>query len=360
MRQLVIKENDLAHNIQKIREAVKGKPIIGVIKGNAYGMGLLQFARLLTMNDVDFFAVYDINDAKALRQGGFNNEILILASIADDIILRDLVKWELTATIGSFAAMHALEEASDYMKMQAKAHVELETGFGRSGFLPEEIDNLILTLKKNEKIKINGIYSHLSQASSKKKKLVRKQVDLFNTGVERINAAGIATPLRHISSSGTVMRMPETHLDAVRVGSALLGRLSTRSNYGLRRVGYLRSNIIEIKTLPKGHNIGYANRYKTKTDTVIAIVPVGYSDGYGYNGVKENRKIRDIFSIIKRFVFSKKMTISFNGKPIEILGRIGMTNIVIDVTGRDAKVGDTVILDCNPIFVRTTIERAYI
>ena len=153
------------------------------------------------------------------------------------------------------------------------------------------------------------------------------------------------------------MQFPETHLDAVRLGSALLGRLPVFNEYNLKKIAYLESEVLSVRRLSGDHNIGYGNTYKTRGVTDIAIIPVGYKDGFMTEKSQDTFRIRDVlrtmFNDLK--AFNRKYYVEINGKNYRIVGRVGMYNTVVDVTGSQVKKGDKVKLNINPLLINSNI-----
>ena len=154
------------------------------------------------------------------------------------------------------------------------------------------------------------------------------------------------------------------HLNAVRVGSVLLGRLSIPNEWGFKKVGYLTSNVAEIKTLPAGYNIGYSNSYITKKETKIAIVPCGYADGFN---VKVDRdmfrpidKLRYIVRDIKDAFKKQQIYVTIDDERCKVLGRLGMFHVSVDITGKDVEINDEVKFEVSPMLVDSNIDRDYI
>ena len=173
----------------------------------------------------------------------------------------------------------------------------------------------------------------------------------------------IETGMLHICNSSAFLRFQNMHLDAVRIGSALLGRLSIPNTWGFKKVGYLKSNVAEIKVVPAGYNIGYSNSYITKRKTKIAIVPCGYADGFN---VKVDRdmfrtidKLRYIVRDVKDAFKNKKLYVNINGEKCEVLGRLGMFHVSVDITNKAINVNDEVHFDVSPMFVDSNITRDY-
>ena len=177
----------------------------------------------------------------------------------------------------------------------------------------------------------------------------------------RINDVDVG--MLHICNSSAFIKFPNMHLNAVRVGSAFIGRLSFKNEVGLKKIAYLKSNVAEIKELPKGYNIGYSNSYKTKKAMKVAIIPCGYADGYNMKPDKDMfrylDKIRYIVRETKNLFKNKRLYVKINGKKCEILGRLGMFNVVADITGKEININDEAKFEVNPIFVDSNIKRIY-
>jgi len=357
MKKLEIKYDDLIQNINTIKNICGNSKIIAVLKGNGYGLGITQFAEVLLENQIDFFAVSELDEAEILRGTGFNNEILLLSPTINKEEAEKIASLSITAAVGSVDSARVLSETG----VKTKAHIKIDTGFGRFGFHINELDEAANQLKSFENIEYSGVFSHFSNSFGKKIESSKKQFDLFMSAVERLNSLGINPEIRHICNSCGALRFDFARLDAVRIGSAFLGRLPVENTFGLKRIAHLKCSISEIRTLPKGSNVGYADTYKTKRDTKIAIIPVGYKDGFGVEKSRDTFRFMDILRYIYGDVFSlgKKLYVGINGKNVPIIGRISMYNIIADVTDVDAKPGDTVILECNPILIDSSIKREY-
>lgn len=359
MKKLVIEKDKLSENIRNIVSHAEPVRVIAVLKGNGYGLGLIPFAQILLDNGVDFFAVAGLEEALALRAAGFTNEILLLSSTSVYDDCRAIAENNITATIGSFEAIDALEAAAKDTGAEIKAHLKLDTGFGRYGFLPSLDTRLTDRLGAMEGICLAGVFTHLSFSFGKERKAVDRQHESFRQCLDFLSSQGINPPLKHISNSCAFLRYDELKYDAVRAGSAFLGRLPILPKLKLHKIGVLKANITEVKLLPKGHNIGYANTFKTKRPTKIAIVPVGYMDGYGTDRRQDTFRLRDIARSMLNLLIIKKPAASVNGTSVPLLGRVGMYNITLDITGTDAKIGDEVILPCNTILLDSGVERVY-
>ena len=371
MNTLVINKEDLRHNINKIKEYAKksgqddaGKDvkIIAVVKGNGYGMGIVEYTKFLIDNGISMFAVSTMEEALKLRKEGIKEEILMLSSTAIEDDVRTLVKNKIILTIGSKEDIIIAEKIGKEENQTIRVHLKIDTGFGRYGFVYSKRDEMVEALKNIQNVKIEGTYTHFS-ISFFDEKYTKLQFKRFIDVIEVLKMNKIETGMLHVCNSSAFVKHREMHLNAVRIGSAFLGRLSFENNVGLKKIGYLESAVSEIKDLPKGFNVGYSNTYKTKTETKIAVIPCGYMDGIN---IMNNRdmfrtidKLRYIVRDIKDFFKKQKIYIKIKDKNYEIIGRIGTYHIICNISNSDIKIGNKVIINVNPKFVDSSIRREY-
>ena len=372
MNTIVINKEDLRHNIQKIKEHAEksgkddnGNPvkIIAVIKGNGYGLDIIQYTQFLIDNGISMFAVSTVEEALKLRKAGIKEEILMLSSTAIEEELELLIENNIIITIGSKEDIEIAEKIGKCKSKKVRAHLKIDTGFGRYGFVYNKKEEIIENLKKIENIKIEGTFSHFS-ISYFSEKYTKEQFTRFIDVIEALKLNKIETGILHICNSSAFVKYPNMHLNAVRIGSAFSGRLSFQNNLGLKRIAYLESKVCEIKELPKGFNVGYSNTYKTKKQTKVAIIPCGYLDGVNVSNKDDMFRLRDklryLSSAIKDFFRNKDMYVKINEEKCKIIGRIGTYHIVCDINEQqDVKIGDKVEIALNPRFVDSALRREY-
>ena len=380
MKSLVINKNDLRHNIKVIKDLAKldipddnGKKykLIAVVKGNGYGLGLIEYTKFLIDNGIETLAVATMEEAIILRKAGIKEDILMLSSTSIKEELQTLIENDIIITIGSVNATNAVLEIVNNVGVDAhidpkkiRAHIKIDTGFGRYGFLYDDIKTIIESIKSLSNVSIEGIYSHFSRAYYKNDKWPKKQFDRFINVVETLKLNDINLENYHICNSPAFLNFNQMHLNCARIGSAFLGRVAVENTAGLKKIGELKTNITEIKTVPKGYNIGYLNSYKTRKETKIAIIQVGYMDGYNITMSSDMfrfvDKLRNLSHSIKSFLRKTNLKVRINERKYNVIGKVGMYHLAIDITDSNVKVNDFVYLDINPLHVDSKIEREYV
>ncbi len=371
MNQLVISKKDLSYNVQKIKEHANknlpddnGNPvkIIAVVKANAYGLDMKQYVEFLIDQGFDFFAVSTIQEALQFRNLGFTQQLIMLSSTAVKEDLKQLIEKNVIITIGSKEVVEAVNEIAQNQNKQIKAHIKIDTGFGRYGFTYNQREKMVEAIKNLKNVKIEGTFTHFSNAFYDDN-YTKLQFKRFIECIEVLKMNGIETGLLHVCNSSAFIKFPEMHLNAVRVGSAFTGRLSFNNAMGLKKIANFQTQVAEIKKLPKGYNIGYSNSYTTKKETTIAILPCGYIDGIGATVERDMfrpiDKIRYVVNDIKDMFRKTNKQIEIAGKKCEILGRIGTFHIVADITGKEIHIGDIANIQVNPTLVNPQITRTY-
>lgn len=371
MNTLVIEKQDLRHNIEQIKKLAnktgkddKGNPIkiIAVVKANGYGLGIVEYTKFLIDNGISFFAVATVEEALQLRKAGIKEDILMLSCTAIKEEVEKLVQNDVILTIGSKDDVEVVSQVGEEQNRTIRTHLKIDTGFGRYGFVYNNRDEMIEVLKGMNRIKIEGTFSHFS-ISFYDDKYTKKQFQRFIDCIEVLKMNEIETGMLHICNSSAFLKFPNMHLNAVRIGSAFLGKIASSNTIGLKKIGYLEAQVTEIKKLPKGYHIGYSNSYTTPKEMKVAIVPCGYMNGVNLKEGKDMfrmiDKMRYLSESIKAFFKKQAIFVKIKNDNCKVLGRIGTYHVICDITQKDIKIGDKVIFSISPKLVDSNIRREY-
>ncbi len=355
MTSYIVETDKLRHNLTILKKKAGSTPIWAVVKGNGYGLGTVALGQFLAGEGIDRFAVTDPGEAKALREAGLRQQpILMLRELSQKEELESLVSMGVTCTVGSLETAEALEQAAKKLGIKAQAHVKIDTGMGRYGFLPSRWEEAVQVYKNYPNVEVTGIFTHFHSAS--RKEMTEPQFAAFQGVVENLKNRGITPGMVHCCNSLAFWNFPHMHLDGVRLGSALLGRVNYAAKAGLKPVGWCEAEVEALKTIPKGHNVGYGAACQVKRETKIAVVAVGYIHGFsverGYDVFRAKDCLRSVGRYLKYMLKGKSLTVEVNGKSCKVLGHVGMVNLIADVTDVPCRLHDKVKVNINPLDVK--------
>ncbi len=346
MKHLVIDRRAVKSNLKAVKERADGAAIYADLSANACGMGILEIARLLRDDGVHTYAVSDPKDALELRNNGFTEErIMMLRSTADPKELEELIDLKVICTVGSYDAAVALNGLAEARKTVAEVQIKVDTGLGRYGFNPSETDKIAAIYKYMPNLAVVGTFTTYA-ASWRSRKLTQAQLDTFNRVLDKITEMGFEPGIAHACDSAALFRYDFGRMDAVRVDTALSGRMPGNAA-GLIKVGYIEAGIEEVGWVPKGHRVGAEHGIITKKPTKIAVLSVGYYHGFG---VDRHISEYSLFDLLRRR--RQPLHVKIGGQRARVLGNVGLLHTIIDVTNIECAVGDTVILDVDPVNVK--------
>jgi alanine racemase len=307
----------IAHNARGLKErAGQETELMAVVKANAYGHGAVPVAKTALENGASRLAVNRVLEGVELRQAGITAPILILGySLPSEA--ETIVRWDLTPTVTTVEGALALSAMSDRQGKVTPVHVKVDTGMGRFGLLPGEVVAFVRRISELPGSKLEGLFTHFAVADSADKTYTRRQFDIYLQVVSQLEEAGFAIPLKHVANSATNLDLPEMNLDMVRCGIALYGLRPSdevEPTIPLKPAMALKSRVARVRTLPPGSSISYGCTYTTTRATPVALVPVGYGDGY-------------------HRLLSNKGSVLIGGKRAPIVGRVCMDQFVVDTTG---------------------------
>ncbi len=323
----------IQHNIGLIRNLLaEGVGLCPVVKADAYGHGIGAVLGVLG-SAADMLAVATGNEAMTLRELGWRRPVLVFATAAanaDDIA--ELVVHDITLTVTNPDESALLTAAAGKARRPAEVHVKIDTGMTRSGVPASQAGQLITAIKESEQVKLTGIYTHFACADEADKSSAAEQFRRFMEVVDE--CGGRSGLILHAANSAATIDLPETHLDMVRTGLALYGCQPSdnmKNVLPLKPALRLIGPIMQIKDVSAGQATGYGATYTFAKDARIALVPIGYADGYP-------RCLSNIASM------------RLGGIDCPVRGRVSMDQTVIEITGvPDAAVGDEVeIISADP------------
>lgn len=298
-----------------------------LVKANAYGHGAVEFASMMQGLGADYLAVALPVEGIELRKGGISLPILVLTTGTD--FMNEIIEYRLEPGIPNIATLKALEEKLEENHIsQYPIHIKLDTGMHRLGFMEDELDELSDYLSKHPALKVKSIYSHLAAAEDPSNdEFTLDQIALFEKMAQQVESKLLYKPMRHILNSAGIERFPQYQYDMVRLGIGIYG-ISALEGVRLHPVASFKVKILQIKHLkPKDGTIGYGRCGKIAPEgTTIATIPAGYADG------------------VNRHLGNGAASFNVNGHRAPTIGNICMDMCMIDVSGIDVKVGDTVTI----------------
>lgn len=324
--------DNIAHNIREIRRITnKNAEIMGVVKADAYGHGVMEVAKTLLDNGVSRLAVSMLDEAIQLRKNGIGVPILILG-YTDPRRVNEIIENDVTQSVFSHELARALSEEAVRQGKKVKIHIKIDTGMTRIGFLPgySAVKNVV-EISRLPNIIIEGLFTHFATADEKDREFTLTQFERFMSICYELQRIGIHIPVKHCANSAGIIEYPEMHLDMVRPGIILYGMYPSeevdKSKILLKPAMTLKANVILVKDVEKNTSISYGRIFTTKRESRIATIPIGYADGYSR-------------------MLSNKGKVLIHGQYAPVVGRICMDQCMIDVTDLDCEVevGDEVVL----------------
>lgn len=330
--EIEINLNNLKYNLQSIKRKVgQNIKIIAVVKDDAYGHGLIEVSKTLIKLGVDMLGVATLREALQLRGAGINSHLIVLTpgfTCEVELILKNNIR----QSICTIDMAEALSKLARRFNKKAIVHIKIDTGMGRLGIFPEHAFDFINEILKLKNIEIEGIFTHIASADSSNKTYAREQIKKFYNLIDKLKKDKINIPLRHIANSACLLDLPESFtgfFNMVRPGLILYGMYPSSyvsRSIKIKPVLSLKTKVIFIKLLPQGSSVSYGRTFITKRKTKIAVLGIGYGDGY-------NRAL------------SNKGEAIIHGKKVPVIGRVCMDMIIVDVTDiQNVKTGDEAVL----------------
>jgi alanine racemase len=319
----------IAHNLRQAIQIVgRSVKVMVVLKADGYGHGAVRIARTALNNGAHMLAVACLSEGVNLRREGISQPILVLgytpAWQAREAVLNGIM-----ATVFDLDTARAFSQAARAVGRTASVHVKVDTGMGRLGLLPDQVLPFVQQVTSLPDLIVEGMFTHFSVADEVDKTYTLQQLDRFRSVLGQVREAGIRIPIIHAANSAAALTVPESRFDMVRLGIALYG-LSPSSETplpaGFRPALSFKTRVAQVKVLPAGSFVSYGNTYQTPGDERIAVIPVGYADGF-------------------RRAPAHWGYVLVRGQRAPIVGRVCMDQTMVNVTRiPDVRQGDQVVL----------------
>ncbi|MBI5465934.1 MAG: alanine racemase [Candidatus Kerfeldbacteria bacterium] len=335
-----ISERALVSNIRAHRRLLgSDTKLLAVVKSNAYGHGLELVARVAQKSgQVDWLGVASLREAMALRQAGIRLPILVLSYYhpLSQPELKDGIKHNVSFMVYELKALKTLAQVAQQVATCARVHLKLETGMARLGVSIDKAKSYLRYILRSPYLKLEGIASHFATAESRDQTFLKQQLNTYKKFIKQAGGLVPQDTLQHIAGTAASTAAPEARLSLVRLGIGLYGLWPSAANRQFVQARHHRfrlqpsltwkTQIIEVQDLPPGTAVGYDRTYVTGRATRMAVMPVGYWDGYDR-------------------ALSNKGRVLIHGTLCPVIGRICMNIFMADVTGlKNVKVGDEVVL----------------
>ena len=324
----------LLHNFNYARKMANNRPVMCVIKADAYGHGAVECGKFLEKNGAAAFAVACLDEALELRTNGITLPILILGYTPAEYA-KTLSEYDIMQSLVDLSHAQELNECAKQAGVKINAHIQIDTGMSRTGiiaqgerYIERAIDEACKEFELSN-LNIVGMFTHMSVADTPSQQdYTDWQLDNYSKVRDGIIKRGYSIPCCHMANSAGIMSHPNTHFDMVREGIILYGMYPDSmpvKDGELKPVMTMKSRVALIRDLPKGTTISYGRTFEAKKDIKSAVIVAGYADGYPRR-------------------MSNNATVTINGKKYNQIGRVCMDMMMADVTDSDVKRGDEVIL----------------
>jgi alanine racemase len=335
---LEINLDALVHNLNYYRSKLApGTKTMAMVKAFSYGSGSFEIASLLQFHRVDYLAVAYADEGVDLRKAGITLPIMVMNPEEESFDL--LLQYNLEPEIYNFRVLEMLERAipenQGESKIPVPVHLKIDTGMHRLGFDASEVGTLIGRLKKNPEIRVQSVFSHLAASEDPSEyPFTRNQISALQLAADKIQKSLGYSFLLHILNSAGISRFPDAQMGMVRPGIGLYGiGFSEEEQRHLHNVSTLKTIVSQIKQVKAGDTIGYNRKGVAQTDLVIAILPIGYADGFS------------------RRLGNGAGKVMIHGFPVSTIGNISMDTCMVDITAVTSSPGSPAICEGDEVIV---------
>ncbi len=322
----------IANNTRRIKDLIGERVRILIsLKADAYGHGALKVARTALHNGASMLGVATVSEATPLREAGIEASILVFGYVPL-WQMREAVRQNITVTLYSSESAHALSRAALALGKTVNVHLKIDTGMSRLGIRAEQSEEILMLaheLRELPGLHFEGVYTHFAEADSADRRSIQRQLARFHTILQILERAGLRPAIVHAANSAATITEPAAHFDMVRPGIAIYGLDPSAEIHlppGFRAALSFKTQVSQVKLIPAGEKISYGGTYTTERPTWIAVLPVGYADGF-------RRGPKNWGSVL------------LHGQEAPLLGRVCMDQCMVDVSAiPQVKMGDEVVL----------------
>ncbi len=358
----------LRHNVGAIRALTEqnGTPVprlIAVVKANAFGHGAVPTAQTLEAAGVDFFAVTTLAEALELRAGRINSRILVFLPLLPGQT-EAAVAAGLDVTVCDEGGARALELEAERQDTTVAVHLKVDTGMGRLGALPADALPLTRRIATSPSLRLAGLYTHFARALERDPRPTQAQFAVFQQVRTSLAGEGIRPELCHCANSAALVRFPEMRLDAVRPGTILYGQFPSAAvprMLDLQDTWRLEARIAAVREVPAGTAVGYGGEFVTRRPTRLAILPIGYADGFTLQPASATGGKRGLQTLLRDFGRGgPRLFVTVRGQRVPVIGRVAMQMCALDVTDLPGvAVGDVAVVPARRITASARLPRVY-
>lgn len=315
----------LEWNVSRVRLRAAGKAVLGMVKANAYGHGMIDMARVLEVMGLDVLGTAFVDEAVALRKAGISVPILVLTPIerheADAVVEHDLI-----TVACDLDGVRALSDCAQRRARQASVHLYVDTGMMREGFRPHEAVETAHQIRRMPGVRLDGLCTHFATADEPASTFLREQLSTFEQTHRQLVDDGCTFVWVHAANTGALWQASDSHYTLVRPGISIYGYdHALGDEMTLRPVMSIRSRVVSKRRAWPGETVSYGRRYMVSAETTIVTVPIGYGDGY----------LRGLSGHAQCLI---------GGRRYPIVGSICMDELMVDVGDAPVEIGNEVVL----------------
>ena len=298
-----------------------------MVKANAYGHGIIEISRFLEKQDVDFLGVGYPEEGIKLRKAGITKPIIVLVAAQKESAYL-FVKYNLEAVISNLSFLESINEKAAKYGRIIRAHLFINTGMNREGIQPDQAHEFMKKAEKLKNINLAGLTTHLSTSDLRDDDNIRDQLNIFNDTLNRLKNSGHSFEFVHTANSGAVLNYKNSQFNTIRPGIAMYGydiSIIPNRHIPLKPVMEIQSKIALTRDVSPGNYVGYSRSYEARKALRIAVIPIGYGDGYPYS-------------------LSHKAECIIKGRRCPIVGTVCMDQFMVDIGDADFQPGDKVTI----------------